>query len=159
MINKIPAAKTEIRTAIYLYRCKNIGTGAASSQFDLARIFEFENRPDSAIYYASAAGDYWKLQDNNLQTIVINNLLLYQLLQLNQTEKAETVYRESETLLKKQMPHWQPLLDYYFTAMLLFRQINDVSNASHYRELYLAKMESLRKDGINARSYYESFSQ
>jgi hypothetical protein len=158
-LNKIAAAKAEIRAAIALYRAKNTGAGVASSQFDIARIFEFENKPDSAIYYAKAAGAYWQLQENNLQTIVINNLLLYQLLQLNQTEKAQAVYRESESLLKKQAPHWQPLLDYYFTAMLLFRQINDISNANHYRELYIDKMESLRKEGINAKSYYETFAQ
>ena len=158
-LNKIPAAKTVIRAAIDLYRSKNTGAGIASSQFDLARIFEFENKPDSAIYYSNAARTYWQQQENNLQTIVINNLMLYQLLQLNQTEKAEAVYHESESLLKKQAPHWQPMLDYYFTAMLLFRQINDISSASHYRELYIGKIEALRKEGINAKSYYETFAQ
>jgi hypothetical protein len=158
-LNKTAAAKAEIRAAINLYRGKNTGAGIASSQFDLARIFEFENRPDSAIYYADVARTYWQQQENNLQTIVINNLMLYQLLQLNQTEKAAAVYHESESLLKKQAPHWQPLLDYYFTAMLLFRQINDASNASHYRELYIDKIGALRREGINARSYYETFTQ
>ena len=158
-INKLSAAKQEIRTAIYLYRLKNTGAGIASSQFDLARIFEFENKADSAIYYAGIARTYWQQQENSLQTLVINNLMQYHLLQLNQTEKAESIYHESELLLKKQAPHWQPLLDYYFTSMLLFRQINDLTAAAHYRELYLNKMDALRKEGITARSYYENFSQ
>lgn len=158
-LNKVSAAKEEIRQAINLYRSKNTGTGVASSQFDLARIFEFENKADSAIYYAGAARTYWQQQENNLQTLVINNLMQYHLLQLNQTEKAETIYHESELLLKKQAPHWQPLLDYYFTSMLLFRQINDLTASTHYRELYIAKMDALRKEGINARSYYENFAQ
>lgn len=158
-LGKIPQAKIEIRTAINLYRAANTGAGVASSQFDLARVFEFENKTDSAIYYAGASRDYWKQQQNNLQLLLINNMMVYHLLQLNQTEKAEAVYHESELLLQKQPAHWQPLLDYYFTSMLLFRQINDIHNSSHYRVLYLQRVEALRREGIAAKSYYETFAQ
>lgn len=158
-LGKIPQAKAEIRTAINLYRLKNTGPAIASSQFDLARIFEFENKTDSAIYYADVSRSYWKAHDDNLQILVINNMMVYHLLQLNQTERAASVYHESQLLLAKQPPHWQPVLDFYFTSMLLFKQTNDATNASHYRDLYADKLADLRKEGITARSYYEMLSQ
>jgi tetratricopeptide (TPR) repeat protein len=156
---KTAAAKAEIRSAIDLYRRKNTGAGVAAAQFDLARIFEYDNKQDSAIYYAEQARAYWKEQEDNLQIIVINNMLVYHLLQQSRAEKAQLVYNESKLLLAKQPTHWQPLLDFYFTSMLLFRQINDATLANQYRELYFDKMETLKKEGISAKSYYESYGQ
>ena len=158
-LGKTSAAKAEIRSAIDLYRRKNTGAGVAAAQFDLARIFEYDNKQDSAIYYAEQARAYWKEQDDNLQIIVINNMLVYHLLQQSRAEKALLVYNESKLLLAKQPTHWQPLLDFYFTSMLLFRQTNDATLASQYRELYFDKMETLKKEGISAKSYYENYGQ
>lgn len=158
-MGKTAAAKTELRAAIQLYRLKNTGAGVAAAQFDLARLFEYETKQDSAIYYAEQSRSYWKGQDDNLQIIVINNMLVYHLLQLNKTEKAELVYNESKLLLAKQPVHWQPLLDFYFTAMLLFRQTNDASLVAHYRDFYFEKIEALKKEGTTARSYYENYGQ
>ncbi|MEO5685232.1 MAG: hypothetical protein ABIQ88_21480 [Chitinophagaceae bacterium] len=154
-LGKLPAAKNEIQAAVYLYQLSNTGAGVAAAQFELARIFEYENKADSAVYYAGLSRAYWQLQENNLQLVVINNMLVYHLLQLNQTEKAQSVYQASQLLLKKQAVHWQPLLDFYFTAMLLYRQINDMSGANRYRDLYYNKKAELQAQGITARSYYE----
>ncbi|MEP7277168.1 MAG: hypothetical protein ABI813_00875 [Bacteroidota bacterium] len=158
-LDKLSQAKTEIRAAASLYGAARSGTGVASSQFDLARIFEFENNPDSAVYYAGLAGSYWKTQGDNQQILVINNMMVYHLLQLSEVEKALLIYQESQLLLTKHPPHWQPLLDFYFTSMLLFRQINDATNAAHYRELYTGQVDVLRTEGITARSYYDNMSQ
>jgi len=158
-MDKAAAAKVEIRTAMGLYRMKNVGAGIASAQLDMSRVFEYEEKPDSAIYYAEQARNFWKAQPNNLQLLIINNLLVYQLLKMSQAEKAEAVFRDSETLLKTQPAHWQPEIDFYFTSMLLFRQLNDANLASQYRGRYITKVDSLKQQGINARSYYELISQ
>ena len=159
-MGKNTAAKTELREAIQLYRLKNTGAGVAAAQFDLARLFEYENRQDSAIYYAEQSRNYWKEQEDNLQIIVINNMLAYHLLQLTKTEKAQLIYNESKLLLAKQPVHWQPLLDFYFTSMLLFRQTNDASLVAYYQDLYFNKVEALKRDGIvSPRSYYENYGQ
>jgi len=59
-------------------------------------------------------------------------------------------------LAKKPQMHWQAIIDFYFTSMLLYKTINDMAVAGDYRQLYAAKIVELRKDGINARSYYEN---
>jgi len=158
-MDKPAAAKTEIRTALDLYSLKSVRAGIASAHLDMARVFEYEEKPDSAIYYAQQARDFWKAQPNNLQLLIINNLLVYQLLKISQAEKAEIVYHDSETLLKTQPAHWQPEIDFYFTSMLLFRQLNNADLASQYRGRYITRVDALRQQCINARSYYELISQ
>lgn len=159
-MGKNTAAKTEMRTAAQLYRLTNTGAGLAAVQFDLARLFEYETKQDSAIYYAEQARAYWKKQEDNLQIIVINSMLVYHLLQLSRIDKAQLIYNESKLLLAKQPIHWQPQLDFYFTSMLLFRQTNDASMVSYYQDLYFNKVEALKREGVAApRSYYENYGQ
>lgn len=159
-MSKTAAAKTELRAAVQLYRLTNTGAGAAAAQLDLARLFEYETKQDSAIYYAEQSRSYWKGQQDNLQIIVINSMLVYHLLQLNKIEKAQLIYNESKLLLAKQPVHWQPLLDFYFTSMLLFRQTNDTSLVAYYQDLYFNKVEALKTEGIAApSSYYENYGQ
>jgi hypothetical protein len=154
-LDKTAQAKNDLRMAIYLYRLKNTGAGVAASQFDLARVFEYENKTDSAIFYANICRNYWKQQDNNLQILVINNMIVYHLLQQNEPEKAELIFTESQQLLARQPVHWQPELDFYFTAMLLFRRVNNTDGAGKYQQLYLGKRAALQREGINAKSYYD----
>ena len=153
---KFPEAKNEIEAAIDLYRVKNMNAGVAVSQFDLARIFEFENKTDSAIYYAGISRSYWKSKEVDLRVLIINNMLVSLLLKSNQPEKAKTVQEESELLAKKPQMHWQAIIDFYFTSMLLYKTINDMGVAGNYRQLYAAKIVELRNEGVTARSYYEN---
>ena len=153
---KFTEAKNEIEAAIDLYRIKNMNAGVAVSQFDLARIFEFENKTDSAIYYADISLSYWKSKEVDLRVLIINNMLVSLLLKSNQPEKAKAIQAASELLAKKPQMHWQAIIDFYFTSMLLYKTINDMAVAGDYRQLYAAKIVELRKDGINARSYYEN---
>ena len=145
---KFPEAKNEIEAAINLYRIKNMNAGVAVSQFDLARIFEFENKTDSAIYYADISRTYWKLKEVDLRVLIINNMLVSLLLKSNQPEKAKAVQGESELLAKNPQMHWQAIIDFYFTSMLLYKTINDMAVASGYRQLYAAKIVELRKTAL-----------
>ena len=87
-------------------------------------------------------------------------MLAYHLLQSTKTEKAQLVYNKFKLLLEKQPVHWQPLLDFYFTSMLLFRQTNDAPLVAYYQDLYFNKVEALKREGIvTPRSYYENYGQ
>ncbi len=154
-MGKMKDAKTEIKAAVDLYRYKNMNAEVAVSQFDLARIFEFENKTDSAIYYADVAGSFWRMKQVDLRVLIINNMLVSLFLKANLPEKAKTVQQESTLLVVKPDIQWQAIIDFYFTSMLLFRTINDIGIAGDYQRLYLSKIEALRNSGIIAKSYYE----
>ena len=154
-LGKFKEAKTEILAAVDLYGSKGNKAGRAVCQFDLARVFESQDKTDSAIYYANISRDYWKLQGNDLRVLITNNMLVNILLGTNQPEKAALIYQESMALAPKPAIHWQALLDFYFTAELLFRRTNDMGTADHYRQLYAGKIAALQQQGIAARSYYE----
>ncbi len=153
---KMAESKQETETAIALYQLKNMNAEVAVCQFDLARLFEFENKPDSAIYYAILSNKFWKLKGIDLRVLIINNMLVSLLLKDNDAEKAKAIQQESVILVSKPQMQWQAVLDFYFTSMLLFKTINDSAAADDYRLLYNNKIEVLRREGIIAKSYYEN---
>ncbi len=152
---KFADAKKEIKAAINLYSLAGNNVSVAVSQFDLARIFEFENKPDSALYYARLARNFWQSQHVALRVLIINNMEVSVLLKQNQPEKAKTVQEISAGLIKNPDMHWQAIIDFYFTSMLLYRTLNDIGTAGSYQQLYLSKIEELKSSGIMVRSYYE----
>ncbi|MEO6315693.1 MAG: hypothetical protein ABIU63_04185 [Chitinophagaceae bacterium] len=152
---KFPEAKQEIKAAIDLYSIKDMKAGVAVSEFDLARIFEFQNKLDSAIYFAYKARAFWQSQDVAMRVMLINNMLVSLLLKSEQPEEAGAVQAASALLLNKPDMHWQTIIDFYFTSMLLYRTINDIDTAGNYQRLYLAKVAALQANGIAAKSYYE----
>ena len=155
-LGKFRDAKNETTAAIQLYQIKKMNAEVAVSQFDLARMFEFEGKPDSAIYYAGFAHTFWKQKDVDLRVLIINNMLVSLYLKSQEPEQAKTVQQESALLLSKPDMHWQAVIDFYYTSMLLFRTVNDIGVAGDYRKLYDAKIEELRRTGIIAKSYYEN---
>ena len=62
---KFTEGKAQIHEAINLYQLKNAGWGIAVSQFDLSRVFEFENKLDSALFYCKSALRYWKAKEDS----------------------------------------------------------------------------------------------
>jgi len=152
---KFTDAKKEIKAAIELYRLSHINADVAVSQFDLARIFEFENKPDSALYYARLARNFWASQQVDLRILIINNMEVSLLLKQNEPDKAKLVQQASSLLITKPQMHWQAIIDFYFTSMLLYRSLNDIGTAGSYQHLYLAKLDELKATGIVVRSYYE----
>ncbi|MFT3933533.1 MAG: hypothetical protein QM726_07965 [Chitinophagaceae bacterium] len=155
-MEKYKEAKNETKIAIELYQLKKMSAGVAVSQFDIARIYEFENKTDSAIYYASVACNYWKQKDVDLRVLIANNMLVSLYLKKDQPEKAIEVQHESGMIINKPGMHWQAVVDFYYTSMLLYRNTNDDATANRYKQFYIDKVNSLRGEGIAARSYYES---
>jgi len=154
-MGKFKEAKNETEAAIDLYRLSKINAGVAISQFDLARMFEFENTLDSAIYYADLSRSFWKTKQADQRVMIADNMLVSLFLKSNQPEKARSVQEESSLLVKRPDMHWQSVIDYYFTSMLLFRTINNIAVAGDYQQLYLSKIAALKSQGIIAKSYYE----
>ena len=154
-LGKFREAKIETEAAIDLYRLSNMNAAVAISQFDLARMFEFENRLDSAIYYAGLSRTFWKPKQADQRVLIADNMLVCLLLKSNQPEKAKSVQEESSLLAKNPEMHWQSVIDFYFTSMLLFRTVNNITVAGNYQQLYLSTIAALKNKGIVAQSYYE----
>ena len=115
---KFSEAKAEIQVAIDLFRLKNKDWGVAVSQFDLSRVYEFENKTDSAIYYSNISLSYWKSKGDNGRILGINNMLMNLLLKSKQLEKAVVIQKESEMLATNPELHWQGIIDFYLVSML-----------------------------------------
>ncbi len=56
--------KSQIVQAIRLYRLKKDESGVAVSYFNLGRIYQFQNKIDSAIFFIEKASLFWKQQNN-----------------------------------------------------------------------------------------------
>ena len=158
-LEKYKEAKIEIQAAADLYSRTGNKAGKAVCQFDLARMFELQDKIDSAIYYANISRDYWKLQGNDARVLITNNMIVNIWLNAHEIEKAGAVYRDSEQLIKRPGLYWQELIDFYYTSERLFKNMNDMATAIRYRGLYEQQIIALQKQGIRAISYYEMSGQ
>ncbi len=60
MMGDYSEAKIEAWPAIHLYALKNVQTGVAVAKFDLSRVYDHENKLDSAIYFCNASLNFWE---------------------------------------------------------------------------------------------------
>lgn len=154
--DKFADGKKEIQQAIYLYDFKNAPWGVAVSQFDLARLFEFENKLDSALFYGNIAISYWKTQENSGRIFLNQNLLINLLTKSNRLAEAKLLQAESSKMSENPEHHWQGLLDFYFVSKGLFKTAKEFTSADKYQKLYTDKISDLKKEGITAASYFDT---
>jgi len=148
-------AKAEIGQATAQYRSKEKDWGVAVCQFDLARVYDFEKKTDSAIHYCNVALGYWKTRGTESRIFGIQNMLLHLLMESNDGTNARLLQKEAEKLAIGTEPHWQDLLDFYFVSAQLFRSFKETERAQQYEVLYSNKVNELVKDGRNAKAYYD----
>jgi hypothetical protein len=127
----------------------------AVSQFDLARVYECEKKFDSGILFANKAFLYWQQNEDTLRLLGIECLLCHLYLQLNEMDKAEQWLQQAEKLNAKPKLHWQPQIDFYFVAALLYKKKGMQEKENLYTDLYRRKIEGLKSQNINARAYYD----
>lgn len=153
-LTKFSKGKAEIQQAINLYELKNAPWGVAVSQFDLARLFEFENKLDSALFYGNIAISYWKTQENSGRIFLNQNLLINLLTKLNRLAEAKLLQAQSSKMSENPEHHWQGLLDFYVVSENFFKAAKDAKSAGKYQKLYTEKISDLKKEGIIAMSYF-----
>jgi len=152
---KFSEAKAEIADAVNLFQLKNKDWGVVVSQFDLARVYEFENKIDSAVYYTDISVSFWKSKGNNSRILSSNVMLINLFIKLKQLEKARIIQKESVILATDPEMHWQGIIDLYFASMKLYKAANELNTADQYQKLYINRVSDLKKDAITARSYYD----
>lgn len=154
-LNRFSEAHTDIEQAIYLYSIKNNAYGIAVSHFDFSKLYEFENKFDSAFYHINLALSFWKVKKDTARILGNSTQLQNLFYKTNQFTKAEKIQKECVALAGKQDLYWQELVDHYYVSILLFDKLKKHSLAEGYRQLLNAATEKLKADGINARSTYQ----
>lgn len=156
-IGRFSSGKKQIAEAIVLYNSKKAEYGVAVSWFDLSRIYEFENKPDSAIFFLYKALDYWKRNNNSSRIMNLNSNLINLLMQKNRKQDIIAIIKENHDYLKMGDIYWLQELDFYYVASKYFKRIKDNKNENKYSELYTAKIASL--DKINIKNKYSLFDE
>jgi len=155
-LKRFPEAKAIIKTAIGLYQLLKKDAGVAVSQFDLSRVYEMENKFDSAIYYCNISLAYWNSKSVAPRMLGNQTMLINLLIKIKDNERAKATQLISEKLITTQDFHWQDLIDFYFVSAQLYKAINESVTAANYQKLYDNKIADLKKENIIARSYFDS---
>ncbi|MEP7236738.1 MAG: hypothetical protein ABI685_02695 [Ferruginibacter sp.] len=153
--DKFAEGKVEIRQAIKLFQLKNADWGVAVSQFDLSRLFEFENKLDSALFYCNIAISYWKSKGNSARIFLNQNMLINLLTKLNRLDEAKSAQSESSKMAENPEQHWLGLLDFYMVSKNLYKAAKESKAADLYQKLYSNKISDLKKQGFTAISYFQ----
>ncbi len=153
--DKFAEGKAEIWQAIKLFHLKNADWGVAVSQFDLSRLFEFENKLDSALFYCDIAISYWKGKGNSARIFLDQNMLINLLTKLNRLAEAKSAQSQSFKMAENPEQHWQGLLDFYMVSENLYKAAKEFKYADLYQKLYSNKISDLKKEGFTAISYFQ----
>lgn len=153
---KFSDAKSEIKQAIDLFRSKNREWGVAVSEFDLSRVYEFENKLDSAIYYCTSSLTYWKSQNDIFRIVNNQTMLIHLLVKDKQLSKAKSIQEELEQLTNATKLQWQAMIDFYLVSAKLYEALNTPELSAKYTTLYNNKIVELKQQNIVAKSYYDS---
>ena len=151
---KFEEGKSEILQAINLFQLKNALWGVAVSQFDLSRLYELENKLDSALHYCNIAISYWKTTDNNARVFLNQNMLINLLTKSKDIVKAKLLQNESIKISENNQQHWQGLLDFYIVSKNLYKASKDFRLAKIYRNLDSKLITELSSTGMVANSYF-----
>ena len=144
--------KEQIARAISLYKTKAAEFGIAVSLFDLAKVYTFENKLDSAAQSANQAKTYWVTQDDPSRLLVVNNHLIYLASLSDSKSNIETLIEENTLILKNPEIYWQNELDFYFVSRLYFQKTNYPTLVSEYSNMYDEK-SGIRDDKTSTMRY------
>jgi hypothetical protein len=135
-LGNMALGKQQIAKAISLYKAKSAEFGIAVSLFDLAKVYTFDNKLDSAVHFSKEAKAYWVTQDDPSRLLVVNNHLIY-LAGISEIKSTfEALIVENNLLMKNPDLYWQNELDFYFVTMLYFQNANNPTLASEYATKY-----------------------
>jgi hypothetical protein len=156
-LGNMALGKQQIARAISLYKAKAADFGIAVSLFDLAKVYTFENKLDSAAQSANQAKTYWATQDDPSRLFVVNNHLIYLASLSDSKSNIEALIEENNLLIKNPDLYWQNELDFFFVTNMYFQKTNNPTLASEYSIKYNEKSGSLDSGTSEKRySLYDS---
>lgn len=155
-LKRFPEAKAEIDYAVKLFSVKKNNSGVAVSQFDLSKVYEVENKLDSALIYSRLASNYWNFTTDTGRILINNNQNINLLIKLKEFEKALLIQEKSVKLLIKANLYWQGVIDFYFLSYSLYSDLDNKKEVENFQKRYTEELTRLQQDGIiRAKSIYE----
>ena len=154
-LGRFAEAKAEITRAIYLFNAIDKSNGVAVSQFDLSRIFEFENKMDSAIHYTLVPLNYWQTKNDSFRIFILQTALVNLYTRTNELDKASLIQKQIEFNANNPNLHWQNLIDFYFVSRQLFKAQKNNILSDRYTDLYNKIVEDLKQKEIVAKSQFD----
>jgi tetratricopeptide (TPR) repeat protein len=157
-LHRFKEGKLEIRRAIELFKKINFDPGIAVSQYDMSQVFDLENNLDSALIYQKQATAFWFNRKDTNRIIANNTQMIHLYRRLKKYAKAIEIQKINETLLKAE-EHWNPTINFYYVSYILFEETENKDKADSFKNLYHNKLEALRNEGINSKSFYDRSSK
>jgi hypothetical protein len=143
---QFPEAKLSIQHAITQYESINQPSGIAVSYFDLAIVYNFQHKTDSARIYLEGANAYW-LETANTSRII--GLYLYDVYLDLREEKYETarvkLYKFEANYSLSEIIDWDQI-SYYYLMFILAKKTNRNMEPETYFEKYKELSERLNID-------------
>ncbi|HKR04321.1 MAG TPA: hypothetical protein VJY62_06745 [Bacteroidia bacterium] len=147
-LHKFDEAKGSIWKAINKFESRNYKFGTAVSYFDLASVYEDENKKDSAIYYLKKAKEFWETVSDTFRLFGINNFCFRLYLADKKLREAYNSYTANNTMIKCEAVYWLDKLNFYNYSQNYFSKKGEKKREENYRILYTALKDSLTKSGI-----------
>jgi tetratricopeptide (TPR) repeat protein len=147
-IGNFSDAKTSIKKAIDLFNAEGLEAGVAVSYFDLALVFENENKLDSCLFFLNKNKAYFDMNSDTLRIFNTNNKI-FEIYLKQQNYKEAKIYQESNTKLEKsEKVFWQHLLDFYKLNIQYFDIINDKEKSKMYSDKQKILRDDLTSKGV-----------
>lgn len=154
-LKEFEKGKIDLNNAITLFKKIKMVGGDAVSYHDYSILYDHESKIDSALYYENRALDIWKELNDPFRIIVSNNQLIHLYQKQKKFEKAAQIQKETDLILNQSKVVENPMFDFYYVSFELYTVMKNDSLAKKYKDLYLAKLEALKKEGIIEKSMYE----
>jgi tetratricopeptide (TPR) repeat protein len=145
-LGRFTEAKTDIDLAIRFFSQQKYEMGVMVSEFDLSRVYESEQKPDSALKYAMLTLSYWQRRKDTSRVLASANQTINLYIKIKRYDAASAMQRQTIPLLEKQDMHPQQIMDFYFLSIQLFKKTNDTVQEKRYQEIFDQKEKQLKTE-------------
>lgn len=135
-LHRFHEAKITINQAIQLYTEINQPFGVAVSKFDLATVYDCENKLDSALHNAHFALEYWESVSEPERMFSIQDYLIYLYLKSGNLDEAVEIQSRNKSIAQTTELNKYSLMDFYFITFKLNEVLNNDELKNKYWELY-----------------------
>lgn len=152
-LERFDEAKRDFKRAVILFNKAGLDFGVAVSQYDMAIVYDLENKLDSALFYQLKAVKFWTEKKATSRIIGNNTLLMQIYYRMEDYEKAIEIQKSMDELVTEESI-WQTSLDFYYVSYQLYEETEENDKAVSYKKLYDHKIHEIRKKDIKAQSKY-----
>lgn len=146
---KYAEAKENVKKGIELFSAKRYHQGVAVCYYDFGKVYEYESKLDSALYYFNESKKIWTdLKEQEKRIFNVNNALMHVYTLKDNLAEASKLYRENLAIMGKEYIYWNDKLNFYKSSAALLAKQKDTKQSESYNTQYMHTKDSLTKAGI-----------